>query len=409
MNAAVAELHSISVLETIGGSLRILVADDDAPLRQIVVTTLIRAGHQVVEASDGAEAWDRFQEQPFPMVVTDLQMPVLGGLELLKRVKAASPDTEVVIITGYGDVGVVIEALRAGAANFVEKPFIPSEFIAQIGPCFTRCGLRAEAACLQVELKSERKRREVDVRMATLGRLLSGLAHEVHNPLTFVKGNIELLQRFLEDSEAKDVSPPIEHMKTLLNDLAYGVGRIEGLMDSMRRFGTSRPSEQDEMPLKTVLDNAIRLAASRKPSHASLHTELPGEEVRIVATAVEMESCFTNLLVNAYDAVGVTGSRVDLRVRLFPYETGGIAGFAEVTVCDDGPGIPAGILDEVFTPFFSRKEGGTGLGLGIAYESAKRNGAQVTLESEEDQGATVVVRMPYSVAECAPPTGETDR
>ncbi len=99
----------------------------------------------------------------------------------------------------------------------------------------------------------------------------------------------------------------------------------------------------------------------------------------------------------------MTGSRVDLRVRLFPYDTGGITGFAEVTVNDDGPGIPAGLLDEVFTPFFTRKEGGMGLGLGIAYEAGKRNGAQVKIESEEGQGAKVVVRLPYAVAERSPP------
>ncbi len=392
--------HPLSGHRTPAGEpLQILVVDDEPLIRRMVATALERAGHRVTEAADGREAWDRFQEQPFQMVVTDIRMPGLNGLELLDRVRSANPATEVVMITGFGDVDVVIQALRSGAANFVEKPFTAEEFVEQIGPTLCRCSLRAETSRLEEELKTERKRREQGHRLATLGRLLAGLAHEVHKPLTFVKGNIELLQRLSKSSRTPGHPPEVGDMEGLLDDLSYGVRRIEELMDTMQRLGTDRTAIRAPVSLRSLLENAVRLAAARKPSRASLHTDLPAETVLVKVNAVEMESCFVNLLVNAYEAVEPDGGKVEILVSLYPYETGGIAGFAEVSVRDDGPGIPVELAEEVFSPFFTRKDEHTGLGLTIAYESAKRNDAQVLIENSGNRGGHVLVRLPYTVAE----------
>lgn len=109
---------------------------------------------------------------------------------------------------------------------------------------------------------------------------------------------------------------------------------------------------------------------------------------------VELESCLVNLLVNAYEVRGDRGT-VAVRAVLLPYPTNEYEGVVELFVEDDGPGIPQGIIDEVFTPFFTRKQGGTGLGLSIAFEAAKRNGAQMQIDSDGKSGTRVTLRLPY--------------
>jgi signal transduction histidine kinase len=119
----------------------------------------------------------------------------------------------------------------------------------------------------------------------------------------------------------------------------------------------------------------------------------PGVCVRV--NPVEMESCLVNLLVNAYEALGEERGEVVVRTSLLPYPTQNYDGVVELVVEDTGPGIPRGVTDEVFTPFFSRKAGGVGLGLSIAFESAKRNGAQMQIESDGQTGTRVTMRLPF--------------
>ncbi|NOY45852.1 MAG: hybrid sensor histidine kinase/response regulator [Deltaproteobacteria bacterium] len=398
------ERGAMSEARTEGVAFRILLADDEKSLRDVMSRCLRRLGHQVVTAADGLEAWMRFHESPFSIVVTDIRMPGLSGIELLERIRKEKPDTEVVLVSGFGDTSVVIEALRHGASNFVEKPFTESEFLRQMEPAFQRRALALETARLQNELIRLREKEERERRAAALGRLLSGLAHEIHNPLTFIKGNAELLDQFCRDIRRQGAkgTPPDEamlaEMQGLLKDLWHGVRRIESMVESVRALGGRPLASRRETKLAGVMRLAFREAMAKKPSGVNADLIPPPDVFLVEINEPEMESCFVNLLVNAFEAVVCGGSSVRFYTREIPYDTTEFFGFVEVIVEDDGPGIPQAILDEVFTPFFTTKTGGTGLGLSIAYEAAKRNGAQVEIDSEEGKGTTVTVRMPFRLA-----------
>ncbi len=381
--------------------LRILVVDDDTSVRGVVHKTLQEAGHEVVTASDGLEAWMLFGREPFPLVITDIMMPGIDGLELLKKIREIDPHVEVVLITGFGETRLVIEALRRGASNFIEKPFTPEGLLEQLGPSFHRCALARERERLQAELEALREREERERRMAALGRLLSGLAHEIHNPLTFIKGNAELLERFWDDvaSEVRETLGrelhALEEVRGLLQDLQHGVRRIESMVEAVKTLGAGGPRFCEDVRLRDLMYAAFRIALAKKPQGVSADFAFPPEEWVVTVNRSDMETCFVNILVNAFEAVGCEGSSVNFRAQEIPYATHRFSGFVDVIVEDDGPGIPQGIIDEVFTPFFTTKQEGMGLGLSLAYEAAKRNGAQLEIQSEEGKGTRVIVRLPY--------------
>lgn len=386
----------------------VLVADDEEGIRDVAQAALELDGHRVLTAGDGAEALDLLREHRPDVVVSDIRMPRMDGITLLEQIRDLSPGTEVVLITGFADTSLVIDALRRGASNLIEKPFRPSELIHQLQPSFLRRGLALDAARLREELESGRKRLELHQRMATMGRLLAGLAHEINNPLTFLKGNVEILRHLL--SRADEASEPedprgdsLRQARVLLDDMGFGARRIEDLVAAMRRFGSPVGSSRRPVALQEIMDNCLKLTQAKRSPGTRLEVERPGPEVLVDADPVELETCFVNLLVNAYEALQVQGASVRFAASLLPYATGAFHGLVEVTVEDDGPGIPQGTVDEVFTPFFTRKQGGLGLGLSLAYEAAKRNGAQIEIHTEEGQGARVVVRMPYRGGEEARP------
>jgi len=388
------------------GCFTVLVADDDPAVRSITCRTLEQGGHRVIPAGDGVEALSLFEKHAPDVVITDIRMPNLDGISLLERIRERSPTTEVILITGFAETGTVIDALRRGAANFLEKPFRPAELLRQVETSFAHCALAREATRLQSELEEERRRLEMHQRMATLGRLLAGLAHEVNNPLTFLKGNVELLRRILaelpkqwEQGDPSAGHDALSQAEALLDDMAFGAVRIQDLVATMRRFASPQKGARGWVQLAALMANSIKLAQAKRVAETATEATLPPAEIMVDADPIEVETCLVNLLVNAYEAVGTQGSVVRFSTQLLPYATGRYHGVVEVLVEDDGPGMPQAVLDEVFTPFFTRKDGGMGLGLSIAYEAAKRNGAQLELHSEEGAGTRAILRLPYDVRE----------
>jgi len=394
---------------------RILVVDDNARFREMMSRCLKRLGHEVVTAVDGFRAWMCFRETPFPIVVADLRMPGLNGIELLKKIRLECPETEVILVSGLAEISIVIEGLRWGVANFIVKPFTESEFVRQLEPSFYRLTLALERAKVKEELYSLQKREERECRMLALGRLISGLVREINTPLAFVSTKAQLLRGFCDEiyrQVSEGASPDkraLEEMQGLLKNLCRGVDRIEALIESVRIFGRAPRGYCPETVLVELMRSAFQESLARKPREVNAEFLPPPESFLVEVHKTEMIGCFVNLLVNAFEAAGYGGSTVRFFTREIPYGTPAFFGLVEVVIEDDGPGIPQAVLDEMFIPFFTTKEQGTGLGLSIAYEAAKRNGAQMEVESREGRGTVMTVRLPLRFADNANVVGERNR
>jgi len=243
-----------------------------------------------------------------------------------------------------------------------------------------------EATNLQLQRAEADARRSE--RLAALGQLSAGLAHEIRNPLNVIKGSAEMLAQKLKDSQ------PLAG--ELAGYISSEVNRLNALVARFLDF--ARPSHLDLQPLK--IDELVERAL------ASVQAESPGANVRvernyarglleIAADAQLCERIFVNLIQNAYQAMSSAGAAPDhvLRLAIEPETSNGRSGVG-VTVRDSGPGVPPELREQIFNPFFTSKKNGVGLGLAIVAKIVDDHRGSIRLEQDSGPGATFHVFLP---------------
>src|SRR3989442_3171022 len=130
----------------------LLIADDDPGLRQSLERTLTREGYRVILASDGNAALERLQAGGVDLVLTDLKMPGLSGIELLRAVKAIASEVDVILLTAFGTVEEAVKAMKEGAYDFLTKPFQRAQLLRLIRQALERRDLIQQNRALQQRL-----------------------------------------------------------------------------------------------------------------------------------------------------------------------------------------------------------------------------------------------------------------
>ncbi|HOI09061.1 MAG TPA: sigma-54 dependent transcriptional regulator [Myxococcota bacterium] len=155
---------------------RLLVVDDDASALDSLLEIFRLEGFQVRGASDGAKALDALRADEFDVVLADLRMPGMDGMDLLKTVKAIRPDTEVVIMTAFGTIEKAVEAMREGAYDFVTKPLKRPLVVRSVTRAHEKAALRAENQALRAELDAMASERSLIGTSAAMRRVLDTIA-----------------------------------------------------------------------------------------------------------------------------------------------------------------------------------------------------------------------------------------
>lgn len=219
-------------------------------------------------------------------------------------------------------------------------------------------------------------------RLASLGMLAAGVAHEVNTPITGISSYAQML---LADTATSD--PRYD----LLKKVETQTFRAARIVNSLLDFARNRPSERAALSLLPVLDESLSLLSERiSEAGLTLNWTPPTDAVLSVwGNESELQQVFTNLLINAIDASKVNGGSITTRVH---YDDLWISTIVE----DSGPGIPAEDLENIFQPFYSTKlaEGGTGLGLSISFNIVQHHGGQIRVTSSPDQGSQFIVELP---------------
>lgn len=405
---------------------RILIVDDEEPVRNLFAASLEET-YSCVTAADAQAALEILAREPFALVITDVQMPGLSGIELLRKITSQYQDTAVIIVSGIDRSQRVMDAIRVGAADYLVKPCDLEVLSNSVKRASERRMLLRNARHYKQDLEhrnAELARQKMEMeklqtqilhneKMASLGQMAAGVAHELNNPAGFIHSNIEQLKQYVDQlrgcladydkltlppavveriSEIKkqnDYDNILADLGAILSDCRIGAERIRDVVQNLRLF-----SSLDEATVKRVnvidgIESSLRLLSEYYRSGAITlirdYCDLP----EVDCYAAQLNQVWMNLLVNAAQAIGRTSGEVRVTTRC---EGESI----KVSISDTGPGISQEQQKKIFDPFFTTKPvgEGTGLGLSITHGIVERHGGRIEVESSPGHGTTFTVLLP---------------
>jgi signal transduction histidine kinase len=247
-------------------------------------------------------------------------------------------------------------------------------------------------------------------KLASLGKLVAGIAHEINNPNTFIQGNLRILGETINDAlpildayaashpslQIARLSYPVfkESVPPLIDDMIEGVARIKKIVDGLKNF--ARKNEglmDDEIDMNTVVGSSLRLVENQIRKHAEISLSLADSLPVFKGNIQKLEQVIVNMLINASEAI--TGPSGKIRI-----ETGLINSDEYVRITDNGAGIEESDLKYIYDPFFTtkRNHGGTGLGLSISYGIIKEHKGRIDVESAQGKGTAFTIRIPWTLS-----------
>jgi two-component system NtrC family sensor kinase len=426
------QISAIPVMEShddneTGESLgRILIVDDSAVVRKVFKRCLIMR-YDVDEVESVLDAIAELRRSSYDLVITDVMMPGLSGIELLRRIVDSYPETAVLVVSGVDRPQRALDAVRLGAFDYLIKPCEPEVLQLAVERALERQALLKSAKRYKKDLedrneqllrgKTQLERLQAQIvhseKMASLGQLAAGVAHELNNPVGFVHGNLDLLQnctldlcRLLDfyeehakglsiEEQARSIKDEIDYentradLRSIISDCREGTERIRDIVQNLRTFSRLDEAEFKATDIHEGIESTIRLL-SRYFSGGNVRLLREFGELPIVeAFSAQLNQVWTNLLVNAAQAVGTGEGTVSIT-------TACDAANIYVKIADDGAGIPQENLARIFDPFFTTKPvgEGTGLGLSISFGIVERHRGRIEVRSEKGKGSAFTVVLP---------------
>ena len=388
----------------------VLLVDDERDFADLLAERLQARGFEVRTAYDGEEALRLAAGYDIDVAVLDVNLPGMDGLALLRQLKLVRPQAEALMLTGQNDLATAVAGMKLGATDYLVKP-VP---IQRLVEAITRAQDRRQE-------RQEGLRMAETAKMAALGQMAEGVAHEINNPVNVMvslAGWMDDLVADLADELEGAQKTPNDKITGTLTELAQSTAKLHdhglrvkqltakllclchtpGQKPGVQPGDGGAGADLCEM-LKTLLDaRHPRMAESQVTSQPDLAPGLPALNVPQVALqGANLATALGNILDNALDAMTFGGRlRVSTRAE---------AGELVVEIEDTGHGISPAHLPRIFEPFFSTKDvgQGSGLGLSVSYGIIKGLGGDILVDSVQGQGTRVVVRLPVAQAVGLPP------
>jgi two-component system NtrC family sensor kinase len=391
---------------------KILIVDDETVHMQALCRTLQTHAFETVGFSDPLEALAASRENPFDLLLTDLRLPGLDGIGLLRQIQQSNPDTVGIIMTGQGSIESAVSAMTAGAFDYIQKPFRLSLLLPILKRAVSVRRLRmenrrlSERLALRVEeletahreLKATQAQLVHSEKMAGLGQLVAGIAHEINNPLAYTLSHCRTaahhLAAVLGNPEAANSPEALEKLATVqdrVGELGHGLKRIHALMLNLRTFSRVDEGEFKPIDVTASIDSVLDVLKHKLGDRIEIVTDY-GEPRILSCNPASLNQVFLHLVTNAIEAIEGTG-RISIATRR-------VGKNFEISIKDTGRGIPKALQQRVFEPFFTTKELGDGMGLGLAisYAIAVSHAGTLELHSEENAGTEAVIRVPWDDA-----------
>lgn len=360
------------------GQPHILVIDDDEVARDSARVLLSRWGYRVTLAETGEKGLEALKADPPDLIVVDLQMPGISGLEVLEEVREFDPAIVCIMVTGFATLQSAMDAMKQGAYDFLPKPFSPDELKLAVNRGLERRFLEQETQ----KLKEEKALMEAN--------FVTMVSHQMRSPLAAVR-------QLLEVVATESLGPMDGKYKDLIT---RANARIDGLMQdinawlNMVRIAEDGVAERKK-PVKLsdiVKDLAKRTQLDVEAAGQELVMEAPAEEATLQVDLESMMEALYNIATNAVK-YNREGGRVSIKAESSRHQ-------ADITISDQGPGIPEAELPFIFDDFFRSKKPelkakpGTGLGLSITRRIVRAHGGEVSVSSQKDEGTSFTVSLP---------------
>jgi signal transduction histidine kinase len=365
----------------------ILLVDDEQDIRDVLSIALSDMGYHVFTANNASNALLIFMKENPPIVLTDIKMPNMDGIELLKRIKRENPHTEVIMITGHGDMNLAIKSLKNEATDFITKPINVDALDISLKRAnekiITRKKLQEYTENLE---RLVREKMELQDHLSSLGLMIGSISHGIKGLLTGLDGGMYLLDAGLKKENLDQLKEGWEIVKLM-------VERIRKMVQDILLYAKERDLKKERVDV-LAFAKEVALIVEPKISKAGIifDRDFDPSIDCFEVDAGYINAALVNILDNAVDACIKDSSgkahRIIFGVRQNETDT-------IFTVRDNGVGMDMETRQKVFSLFYSSKgKKGTGLGLFIANKFVGQHGGSIYIESMRDQGATFTVTIP---------------
>ena len=372
---------------------RILIVDDEMATREICRDFLAENGFEAETASDGNEALQKLDRETYNILLSDIQMPKLDGVALLRESRKRFPEIEVILMTAYGGLPSAIEAIRFEAYDYLTKPISREILLNTVRRCIEKIELRRK-------LKETNKKLLEQERLAALGSVSAWLSHRMRNSLSVILMCSHYLRtRFNApgDAETQEVVGAIIEKVKLLEKTTTE------FINYSRSYDLQKVTEDVNVILADVIKS---VSVHMRLSDVTLRQELSEGLPKIQCDPHILNEAFENVLMNAAQAIGEQkGQAIIVKsecVTSTPGPTpqtssGEPLRTVAVTITNTGSVIPEANMERIFRPFFTTKDYGTGLGLAITKRIVEQHGGAISVESSEQGGKKTSIRIVFPV------------
>ena len=431
---------------------KILIVDDTPDMANLLVRAVKNQGYEAFVAGDGHCALQLASTMAPDVILLDVMMPGMSGIEVLRILKADIhlQDIPVVLVTAKGEDQDVIEGLDAGAHDYVTKPFRREVLAARVRSAVRikeqRDKLQDANVRLQREI-AERKRMECEFaqaqRMESIGHLAAGIAHEINTPAQYVGDNTRFLRdtftdidgllsdlnKILEAAKRGEITEEliaevnthvrgmdIEYIKAeipkAIQQSLEGIERVANIVRAMKEFSHPGNGHKQLVNLNRAIESTLTVSRNEWKYVADLVTDFDPNLPPVPCLPGDFNQVILNLVVNAAQAIASVANDGSARTGTITVRTRQEGDSASIRIEDTGIGIPKSIRHKVFDHFFTTKDVGKGTGQGLAIAHAivvKKHGGTISFESEEGKGTTFIIRLPITDRVETEETVESDR
>ncbi len=360
----------------------VLVVDDERDFADILTERLAARGVQAQAAYDGEQALDIVREHGPEVVLLDINMPGMNGLKTLERIKAGNPRTEVILLTADTSLATAVAGMKLGARDYLLKPADIDVVLGAIGEAEQR---RAE--------RLSRQRMAETAKLVALGEMAKGVGHEINNPMHVMLNEAGWIKDLLDDPDLRR-NPHHDELRAAVERIQDQARRCKAITAKLLTLRCSLDTRVADTDLAGLIESILSERGEKlERLHVRAALELPPDLPRLRAPRSEWEQVLTNMIDNALDAMERDGGELRIAARVD-------ADGATVTVADTGCGIEAHLLPKIFEPFFSTKEVGQGIGLGLAicHGIVEAMGGEISVHSTPGVGSVFTIRVPLDTA-----------